>query len=312
MLTNLLVHTDEFTKTWIDRMADAGVSVLGIHPPGNKKAIGAVAELLRMVETDDFRQLVDYAASRGLMVEYEFHAAGNLLPRELFDTHPEYFRVNEEGQRTPEWNFCVSNSEAMELVVNRAMEIIKSLYGSRPYYYIWMDDKRQSHCRCPRCCGMSSSDQQMLVINRIARALKAWKPEAKIAYLAYFDNVNPPTIPPEDNVFLEYAPYEKYIAKGPEREEKVRWERACLQKLLEVFGTKDAKILEYWYDNSLFSKRVKPPAKFTLDRAALERDMAYYQSLEVSCIASFACYLGSDYDELYDPVDISDFTALAK
>ena len=203
MITSLLIHPEELTKTWIDRMADAGISVLGIHPRGGKEAVRSLTQLLELMKQEQFRSLIDYACDRGLQIEYEFHAAGYLLPRALFAEHPEYFRVNVEGKRTTEWNFCVSNEEALKIVTDRAMEVIKSLYRSRPYYYIWMDDKRNSRCCCDKCKKYSGSDQQVIVLNSIAKALRQCNPEAKLAYLAYIDNVVPPAISPENNLFLE-------------------------------------------------------------------------------------------------------------
>ena len=307
MVTSLLVHPDEVSKTWIDRMADSGISVLGIHPAGGKKAVDSLTDLLQRVNTPEFRELIDYAKSRGLQIEYEFHAAGYLLPRALFETHPEYFRVDGEGNRTPDWNFCVSNEEALELVTERAMEVIKSLYGSRPYYYLWLDDRRDSYCHCKRCSAMSCSDQQMLVINAIARKLEQWDPAAKIGYLAYMDYVTCPQIKPEHNVFVEYAPFEKYVSK--DNPERIRREQESFEKLIEKFCTKDLKILEYWYDNSMYSGWKKPPKEFFLNREALEQDIAGYKKSGAQQIASFACFLGPDYEALYAPVDITPFVA---
>ena len=305
MVTGLLIHPDELSKTWIDRMAENGIKVLGIHPEGGKKAVASLTELLEQVKTPEFRELLDYAKSRGLEIEYEFHAAGYLLPRSLFAEHPEYFRVNAEGERTPDWNFCVSNTDALELVAERALDVMKSLYGSRPYYYLWLDDRRDSHCHCEKCSAMSCSDQQMLVINAIAKKLEQWNPAAKIAYLAYMDYLVCPEIKPYHNVFVEYAPFEKYVSK--DKPERILREQEVFQQLTEMFGTKDLKILEYWYDNSMYSGWKKPPKEFFLDRAAMEQDITGYKLSGAQQIASFACFLGPDYEELYAPVDITPF-----
>lgn len=307
MVTSLLIHPEELTKSWIDRMADAGVSVLGIHPEGGRMAAQSLTGLLELMKQEQFRSLIDYACARGLEIEYEFHAAGYLLPRALFEDHPAYFRMDADGVRTPEWNFCVSNEEALRIVTDRAMEIIKSLYRSRPYYYIWMDDKRKSHCCCEKCKKYSSSDQQMIVLSSIARALRSWNPDAKLAYLAYVDNVVPPAVQPEDNVFLEYAPFEKYVATGPDRDEKIRIEQESLQGLIKLFGKTDMKVLEYWFDNSMLSKWKKPPKEFKLDESVMKQDIQFYKSLGTQQLASFACYLGPDYEALYGPVDITPF-----
>lgn len=305
MVSGLLIHPDELTKVWIDRMAKNGITVLGIHPAGGKQAVASLTDLLNKLQTPQYRELIDYAKSKGLQIEYEFHAAGYLLPRDLFEQHPEYFRVDPQGERTSDWNFCVSNETALQLVVERAMQVIKSLYGSRPCYYLWLDDRRGSQCYCEKCQKLSGSDQQMLVINAIARELAKWDSTAKIAYLAYMDNVIPPTIKPESNVFLEYAPFEKYVSKDDA--EKIRLEQESFDQLIRIFGQQDMKVLEYWYDNSMFSKWTKPPKEFFLDKAAMEKDIAFYKARGAQQIASFACYLGPDYEALYGEPDITPF-----
>ena len=79
--------------------------------------------------------------------------------------------------------------------------------------------------------------------------------------------------------------------------------------LLDFFGADDAKALDYWYDNSLFSRWKKPPQPFSVDRDVLFSDFEYYRSLGFSDIGCFACFLGEDYEALYGDVDISDFSA---
>ena len=78
-----------------------------------------------------------------------------------------------------------------------------------------------------------------------------------------------------------------------------------LRNLLDFFGKDDAKVLEYWYDNSLFSKWKKPPVSFTPDSEAILRDYAFYRDLGFKNLSSFACFLGADYVELYGEPDLS-------
>ena len=90
---------------------------------------------MEQAKTKEYRDLKDYAHSRGLEVEYEVHAMGYLLDRNLFETHPEYFRQNAEGARGSDWNFCVSNENALALVAARAADLATELYGSAPRFY---------------------------------------------------------------------------------------------------------------------------------------------------------------------------------
>jgi len=120
MKKSILIHPDELSKVWIDRMVRENIDVLALHPPGGSKAHEYIEKMLVMLEDPEYRALLDYAAEQGLKIEYEMHAAGYLLPKELFASHPEYFRMNEKGERVPDMNFCVSNEEALRLVLKNA------------------------------------------------------------------------------------------------------------------------------------------------------------------------------------------------
>lgn len=313
MKSEIIIHNDEISKKWIDRMAGAGIAVMGIHPVGGRKAHLYLAELTEQMKSPEYRRLIDYAKEQDLEIEYELHAAGYLLPRELFDTHPEYFRMNASGERTPDFNLCVSNADALELVSKRAAELAKSLYGSSEKFYFWMDDGRNTHCHCKKCSALSPSDQQLVVLNAMLKEIRKSIPDAKLAYLAYIDTiVVPEKIKPLEGIFLEYAPFEKYTNKSENAKELIIREQEMLKPLLEFFGESDAKALEYWYDNSLFSDWKKPPKQFTLNETTMNSDISALKSIGFRSIATFGCYLGADYEDLYGEVDITPFAKALK
>ena len=129
--------------------------------------------------------------------------------------------------------------------------------------------------------------------------------------LEYVDTVVPPVqINPEKGVFLEYAPFEKYTAKGENAAELIEREWKMISPLLEYFGEADAKVLEYWYDNSMYSGWRKPPKKFVLNEKAMAEDLARYREIGFKRFATFACYLGEDYEELYGEVDAIPFSKI--
>lgn len=305
MRSEILIHPEELSKKWIDRMADAGITVLGIHPWGGKEAARTLLELTETLQKPDYRALLDYAAARGLEIEYEVHAAGYLMPRDLFDAHPDYFRMNEEGERVSDWNFCVSNTEAMELVARRAARLADLLYRNNGKFYFWMDDKSHAHCHCPKCRALSASDQQLTVINAMQREIRKTIPEAQMAYLAYCSSIDLPTrVRPDPGVFLEYAPFEKYVAKSENAAELIEREFQMIGPLIDFFGKENAKVLEYWYDNSLYSHWKKPPKPFAPKPDAIRDDIAFYRSRGFDSIATFGCFLGEDYEALYGEPDI--------
>ena len=155
---------------------------------------------------------------------------------------------------------------------------------------------------------MSPSDQQLMAVSGMLREIRKQIPTARMAYLAYVDSIVPPTaVSPEEGVFLEYAPFAKYTATGEDASERIAKEKEMIRPLMDFFGGESPKVLEYWYDNSMYSAWQKPPKKFTLDEAAMGADIAYYREAGFEYISSFACFLGEDYEELYGEVDISEY-----
>ena len=308
MNDSMIIHPDELSKRWIDRLVDAGVSTLGIHPIGGKTATSSLTELVREMKTEKYRELIDHAHSRGIEIEYELHSAGYLLPRELFDVHPEYFRQNENGERVNDFNFCVSDQDALEIFATRAADLARELYGSRHDFYFWMDDGKGLKCHCEKCRQLSSSDQQMLVLNRVIKEIRKYLPDARLAYLAYCDSIAPPTaVAAENGIFLEYAPFEKYVAKGDDAAERIQHEREMLIPLMKFFDKEPCKVLEYWYDNSLFSNWKKPPKRFVLDEEGMKKDIEEYHKIGFDTVSTFACFLGQDYEELHGEFDVMPF-----
>lgn len=306
MIKNILIHPEELSKKWIDKMADGGVKILGLHPQGGGKAVESLQDLLYKLETKEYRELIDYAVSRGLEIEYEMHAARFLLPEGLFDTHPEYFRMAADGQRTKKFNFCVSNEEALEIVAKNAASLAQRLYKSRPVFYFWLDDAKNIHCKCEKCQKLSPSDQQLIAANAMIKEIRKEIPNAKFAYLAYQDTLEvPESIKPEDGIFLEYAPIEKYKNESKER---IETEKQMLLKQAEFFSWNNSKVLEYWLDNSLFSGWKKPPKKFEAEADKIKKEVAEYAAMGFETVSTFGCFLGEDYEELYGEADISAFT----
>ena len=115
-----IIHPDELNMRWLERAHAAGINVLGLHPVGGVHA----DESLRAMIEDEFlpERRVLYARARelGMDIEYEMHALSYLLPRRMFNVHPDWFRMNEQGARVADFNFCPSNRDALEYISGRA------------------------------------------------------------------------------------------------------------------------------------------------------------------------------------------------
>jgi hypothetical protein len=216
--------------------------------------------------------------------------------------------MNKEGLRTPDYNFCVSSDEALEIVEQNALKLAKNLYKTSNKLYFWLDDSKDAFCHCEKCKNIKPCDQQMIALNAMINHIKKEIPNAKMAYLAYYETLDVPSLKPDDGIFVEFAPYERDFtlsAESMKDEHKV-----ILKKLIEFFGKKDSKILEYWYDNSLFSGYKKPPKELKVNNKMLYKDFEFYKSFKVDMISSFACYLGDDYLILYKEPDLSAFKSI--
>lgn len=306
----LLVHPEEFTPELPDEFRRAGLNVLGLHPVGGGHAAHSLAAAIGEFPTPDFQSKLRRAEALGLKVEYHAHALRWLLPERLFPEKPDWFRMNEAGERTPDANLCVSNGEALNFLTERSALLAELLPTKGPRFYYWPDDASACACRCPECRRLPAADQQLRIANAILRGLRRRRPDAKLSFLAYYDSLELPRLTePEEGIFLEFAPYRRdhhaplFDARVPENVSQTRF----LPELIAFFGKKDAVALDYWMDNSLFSAYTKPPKALRLDEAVLAADAEGYDRLGFETVLAFGCYLGPDYRALYGPPPVEAF-----
>ncbi|MBR2353346.1 MAG: DUF4838 domain-containing protein [Clostridia bacterium] len=304
----LLIHPEEISEYWENLILSSGVDSVGIHPRGGSIAHETLSEFLSNLKSGVYDRFLRVMKEHGMEVELECHALSWLLPRENFDAHPDWFRMEEDGVRTPKNNLCPSSEEALAVVEERSALLASLLPFHGPYYHIWIDDtSRNGTCHCERCRSLSPSDQALTIYHAILRGLKRYRSDAKLGFLAYHETMIAPTVPPMEGMYLEYAPIHRRVDRfigDPNCEENKR-ETAHLCELLEVFGREDAEVLEYWLDNSLFCGWKLPYKKLNLDEALLREDLKYYRGKGFSRITTFACFLGEDYAKEFGtpPID---------
>lgn len=309
----LIIHPNELDEVWLKRFADMELTVLGLHPVGGIHADSSLEKMFD--EFDNLVPLIKKAERMGITVEYEMHTLSYLMPRSLYSEHLDWFRMNEKGQRIPDFNFCVSNSDAVVFLENRATELAKRLPSSNHKYYFWLDDVTGYSCHCEHCRDLSPSDQQLLAVNAIQRGVRRADSLGCVAYLAYMDSKKVPAkVTVEKGVFLEYAPIHRnmnFPINDLNCKENVS-ESEDLEKLLAFFGRDNSKVLEYWTDNSLLSDWKYPPKHFSLNTDVLQADVSYYRRLGFETVTAFACFLGKDYTDLYGQPDLYDYGHILK
>ena len=305
-----IINPEDLNERLIYRLADSGINELGIHSGGGRRAFELVQKTLTWHKTDRVRELFALAESLGICVEYDEHALRSLVPADLFDAHPDWFRMDENGVRRPDFNICASNREALSYLSGSAACFSLALKTPSHRYAYWVDDVLDSCCHCPECRALSPADQALTLTNAILRGIKRVDPFAITGFLAYNEAMDvPQNVRPEEGVYLEYAPINRDSERPIDDPDCVenRRETEKLPALLAFFGTKNARVLEYWMDNSRFSNWTRPPKAFHLNGEVMRRDAVYYSGLGFEDMTTFGCYLGEDYEALYGDAPIEEY-----
>lgn len=291
----VLTPADFSLDDWPERAKRAGLTTIGLHHPTSPQAIVA------WLKTDAGDRFLESSRRLGLEVEFELHAMRELLPRGLFDKNPDFFRMDEKGDRNPDSNCCPHSERALDVIAENAAALAGTLRPTTSRYFYWGDDGLP-WCACPRCRGLIPSEQALLVENRVLGALRGIDPKASLAHLAYHNTLTPPRqVKPAEGIFLEYAPihrrydlpYEKQT--DPDQPDGL----AALDANLEVFPAETAQALEYWLDVSLFSKWTRPAVKLPWRPDVLEADLKTYARRGITRVTSFAVYIDADYRDRF-------------
>jgi len=295
---------DEIDREWLRLMKEAKLDVLGIHEIVTEKP-NSVQKVLNRIAEPAVRRMLDEYEQSGISLEYELHALEWLLPRDMFDKSPEFFRVGDDGERKRELNCCVSNSDALEIISENARKLAKLLGQSSHNYCLWPDDSFHSLCKCEKCRALrTGADHNIIMMNAIIRGLRAYDSDAKLSCIAYADFLDVPELKPDEGLFLEFAPMQRNqrVPMRDPNDAKNSEYRALLTQLLNIFEPSSSRVLEYWLDNAFNSGFVKPPKRLVYDEEVVDDDIRFYTSLGFGLITTFGSYMGSDYRALYgDP-----------
>jgi len=301
----VLIPDDFSLAVWPETAAAAGLNVMGLHAVPPAHPIG-------LLRTEAMQSVVARCVALGLEVEYELHALYDLLPRALYERDPDMFRMDELGERVPDWNLCPSSPGALEVIGENAVTLAGQLTPTTHRYYYWPDDGRP-WCRCRECRGLNDADQALLATNAILRALRTLDPHARIAALAYHSTLQPPTqVRPEEGCFLEFAPIERKWDR-PITDRSVESHARVLDALDAVtacFGADEhSQVLEYWMDASRHSGWKRPAVKIPWHPDVLAADLELYASKGFRRVTSFGCWLDQEYVDLHGQPPIAEYGA---
>jgi hypothetical protein len=291
----VVVLSDLRTLDWPQRAKRAGLTTVSTHIFPH--------EVAGYIQSEDGRRFLDQCRTLGIAVEHELHAMSDLLPRALFDRDPTMFPMNEKGDRARDYNLCVHSRAAVEVVRENARKYTGVLRSTTGRYFYWIDDG-QPMCRCPKCRGLSDSDQALLLEHHVLEAIREVDSRATLAHLAYSRTLTPPTqIKPKPGIFLEFAPIERRYDVPLGRREARGVGGAphgklldALEANLEWFGRAGAQALEYWLDLSRFSgwKR-QNVRRLPWHEDVFLDDLQTYARRGVRHVTTFAAWVDGDY-----------------
>jgi hypothetical protein len=300
-----LIWPTDFDSYWVEMASRASLNVLALHPiPELEAAHPDSAEtMLANLTSDRFRRTAGELAAERIDLEFEIHAMHLLLPRSHFDSHPEWFRLDESGVRTPDRNYCPSQEEPSRIVEQGAARLVEQLAPFTPShrYFLWIDDNAK-YCHCEQCRQLSPSDQALIIHNAIMRGVRRADPEGTSAYLAYQNTIPVPTkVKPEAGLFLEYAPINRDsgFAMDDQTCAKNVAEAAHIPSLLAFFGTAGSQVIEYWLDVSRFYRWRPPYGELPYYPGVLRRDVEFYRGFGFETQTSFALGLNRAYEANY-------------
>src|SRR5262249_7340933 len=128
-------------------------------------------------------ELLPALEERGLEVEGGGHVVGELMPRELFAIHPEYFPALRDGARSVLVNVCTAGAEARGMVRARTRGAAGAIGGTGAFHLWGLDLFGGGWCACATCRARPPSDQALLLCNAAAGGLG----DRPLFHLAYHD-----------------------------------------------------------------------------------------------------------------------------
>jgi hypothetical protein len=313
----LLVSDLLSLEDWPARAKRAGLTTVATHFITNPRfEHHTMQHLIDFIKSETGQRFREECAKLGLHVEHETHAMSDLLPRSLFKKNPSMFRMNEEKERTPQFNFCAHSSAGIDTICENAVRYAEVLKPTTGRYFFWIDDARPM-CRCPECRLYSDSDQALILENAVVNALRRHvDPGATLAHLAYVNTMEPPIqVKPESGLFLEFAPINR-TWEHPLRQREVKRGSLTHGQLLdmldanlEIFGKDGAQVLEYWLDVSMFSGWKRPPKKLQWNREVFLDDLHTYGDRGIHHITSFGAFIDAQYIRLHGEPPIDEYGA---
>lgn len=173
---------------WAAKNRFSGVSWQVNHHPGSmEREIGQMKEY----------GALDAIEERGLMLSGPCHSFPFFLStEEYFKDHPEWFGMNEKGERRPhggEWpsyNYCWSNAEANEQLIRNMEAFVKRWPQLTVLATLWIDGGKV--CQCPECQKRGGANLIVELLNQISDRLEKSAPKVTVETVCGYPPIEEP------------------------------------------------------------------------------------------------------------------------
>ena len=214
-----------------------------------------------------------------------------------FDEHPEYFSMNDKGERFhgptmhSHGQLCMSNPDVAKVILEQLRENIKKDRETLPkdkwptLYDISQNDNSGFICKCPQCMEISNregSDVAVVLtcLNWVAKEIAKEYPEIVIQTFAYVSTEEAPkTIRPEKNIYMRWC--DLYTRSDCYRPITSKYNESRKAQLdgWKAIGANIA-LWDYWNMGILRGPYFKPPRIETMVDA-IAGDVRYYREAGV-------------------------------
>jgi hypothetical protein len=145
------------------------------------------------------------------------HTIGQIIPDELFETHPEYFPLIDGERRCAKYHQrCLTNPDVRRIAVEWTKKKFRENPRSRIVSVSQADTypEQPNECRCPSCLAVNEREGSLMgtmleLVNEVADAVKDEFPDCYVETLAYrFTRQLPKQLRPRDNVIIRLCSIE--------------------------------------------------------------------------------------------------------
>ena len=170
---------------------------------------------------EEWGELIHYAKDAG------GHTFGEMIPGDkYFDTHPEYFAMDENGERVPH-DLCLSNPEVIQLLIANARKWLSEDPKAEAIHLSQNDIV--CPCMCENCKkiyeeeGGAFSGTLLRAVNAVADNIKDDYPDVLVATFAYqYTRSAPAKTKPADNVRITFCTIEGCFSHPHEMGHEIR------------------------------------------------------------------------------------------